>query len=120
VAALRDNVAALGVADAVRVVRDDVRRAVATLSRSGERFGLIFLDPPYDGDLVATTLAALGEAGIVADGGLVVAQHFSKRAPAETSGVLRAFRTRRFGETTLTFFRAGGYDSRSTLTPERG
>jgi hypothetical protein len=35
--------------------------------------------------------------------------------------MLRAFRTRRFGETTLTFFRAGGYDATSiTPTPERG
>jgi len=36
-----------------------------------------------------------------------VAQHFTKRAPATTVGALAAFRTRRFGETTLTFYRAG-------------
>jgi hypothetical protein len=36
----------------------------------------------------------------------VVAQHFTKRAPAATIGALAAFRARRFGETTLTFYRA--------------
>jgi hypothetical protein len=50
----------------------------------------------------------------------VVAQHLTKRGPAEIAGVLRAFRTRRFGETTLTFFRADGYDAPSTPTSPRG
>jgi hypothetical protein len=36
----------------------------------------------------------------------VIAQHLTKRPPAETVGALVQFRTRRFGETTLTFYRA--------------
>ena len=119
VAALRDNIATLGVAEAARVIRDDVLRALPGLARAGQRFGLVFLDPPYETDLTARTLAALGEGTVVADGALVVAQHLTKRAPADTAGMLRAFRTRRFGETTLTFFRAGGYDA-ETPAPERG
>jgi 16S rRNA (guanine(966)-N(2))-methyltransferase RsmD len=120
VAALRDNIAMLGVAAAARVMRDDVLRALAVLARGGECFGLVFLDPPYETDLTGATLAALGDGPLVTAGGLVVAQHLTKRAPAEIAGVLRAFRTRRFGETTLTFFRAGGYDAPSPPTPERG
>ena len=120
VAALRENVAAVGVGAAARVVRDDVPRALASLARAGERFTLVFLDPPYDTELTGLTLEALGDGGLLADGALVVAQHLTKRAPAAQSGMLRAFRTRRFGETTLTFFRAGGYDAPSTPTPERG
>ena len=120
VAALRDNVAALGVADAARVVRDDVARALGALRRAGERFTLVFLDPPYDEPLATPTLAALGDAALLDADALVIAQHFTKRAPPQISGTLHAFRTRRFGETTLTFFRAGGYDARSEPTPQRG
>ena len=120
VTALRDNVAALGVAAAARVVRGDVAHAVARLARDGESFGLVFLDPPYEADLTTPTLAALGDGAVLADGALVVAQHLTKRAPAEMIGVLRAFRARRFGETTLTFFRADGYDAPSTSTSSRG
>jgi 16S rRNA (guanine966-N2)-methyltransferase len=120
VAALRDNVAALGVGDATRVVRDDVVRALATLRRAGERFGLVFLDPPYETDLTTPALGALGDGAMLSEGALVVAQHLTKRAPAEIAGILRAFRTRRFGETTLTFFRADGYDAPSTSTSSRG
>jgi 16S rRNA (guanine966-N2)-methyltransferase len=120
VAALRDNVATLGVADAVRILRDDVLRALATLRREGHSFGVVFLDPPYEAELTAPTLEALGDGAVLAEAALVVAQHLTKRSPGEIAGVLRAFRTRRFGETTLTFFRAGGYDAPSTPTSPRG
>jgi 16S rRNA (guanine966-N2)-methyltransferase len=120
VAALRDNVTALAVGDATRVVRDDVLRALVTLGRAGERFGIVFLDPPYEGELTTPTLEALGDGAVLTEGALVIAQHLTKRAPGEIAGVLRAFRTRRFGETTLTFFRAGGYDAPSTSTSPRG
>jgi 16S rRNA (guanine(966)-N(2))-methyltransferase RsmD len=69
VAALRDNVVALGVAEAARVMRDDVRRALAGLARAGERFGLVFLDPPYETDLTTATLTDLADGLLVADGG---------------------------------------------------
>jgi 16S rRNA (guanine966-N2)-methyltransferase len=106
VAALRANVEALGVGTLARVRRGDVLRELAALARAGERFDVIFLDPPYDTDLVKSTLQSLGGGGLLTPEGLVVAQHFTKRAPAATIGALAAFRTRRFGETTLTFYRA--------------
>ena len=120
VAALRANVTALGVPSATRVLRDDVRRALAALARAGERFAIVFLDPPYDTASTTATLAVLGDGVLLDQGALVVAQHLTKRAPADRVGTLHAYRTRRFGETTLTFFRAGGYDARSAPTPERG
>jgi len=105
VAALRENVAALGVAAAARVKRGDVLRELEGLYRAGERFDVVFLDPPYDAGLVETTLESLGGGGLPLAEGWVIAQHFTKRAPAERVGSLFAFRTRRFGETTLTFYR---------------
>ncbi|MBI4246909.1 MAG: 16S rRNA (guanine(966)-N(2))-methyltransferase RsmD [Candidatus Rokubacteria bacterium] len=107
-AALRDNVATLGLESRARVLALEARRAVERLAGDGERFNLVFLDPPYESELTTTTLTALGAGRVTAPGAIVVAQHFTKRAPAAEIGALRAYRTRRFGETTLTFFRAGG------------
>ena len=106
VAALRENIQTLGVGQAARVKRGDVLRELAALYRAGERFDIVFLDPPYDTDLVETTLQTLGGGGLLLAEGWVIAQHFTKRAPAERIGALFAFRTRRFGETTLIFYRA--------------
>jgi 16S rRNA (guanine966-N2)-methyltransferase len=119
VAALQSNVAALGVADMTRVVRGDAIGELDRLARARERFGVIFLDPPYDAGDVDATLARLGAADVTEPGALVIAQHFTKRAPAAVVGALSAFRARRFGETTLTFFRSGGYDAPSfSTTPD--
>ena len=119
VQALRVNVTSLGVERAARVLRDDVRRALETLRHEGARFDVVFLDPPYDGEAVATTLEALGGAELLAGGAVVVAQHLTKRAPAASVGALTAFRTRRFGETTLTFFRRGATDQRPAAADEQ-
>ncbi|MEK7387771.1 MAG: RsmD family RNA methyltransferase, partial [candidate division NC10 bacterium] len=108
VAALEANIRTLGVEGATRVLRLDVLRALARLAAEGQRFGIVFLDPPYDADLTAPTLEAVGGGHVTTSEALVVAQHLTKRAPADAYGALRAFRARRFGETTLTFFRAGG------------
>jgi 16S rRNA (guanine966-N2)-methyltransferase len=108
-AALRDNVEGLGLGEATRVLQMDVARALGRLALEGLRFDVVFLDPPYDTALVPDTLAQLGAGPLIQPGGVVVAQHLTKRAPVLTAWLaLERFRARRFGETTLTFFRAGG------------
>lgn len=107
IAALRDNVKALDVAPLVAVRRGDVLRELTALLASGERFDVVFLDPPYEAGLVESTLEMLGGGGLILPDAVVIAQHFTKRAPAAIIGRLGSFRTRRFGETTLTFYRAG-------------
>jgi 16S rRNA (guanine966-N2)-methyltransferase len=119
VAALRQNIAGLGLASQARVLPEDARRALQRLTREAEPYHLVFLDPPYERDLAAPLLAALGAGRLLAPPGIVVTQHFTKRPPAAEAGALRAYRTRRFGETTLTFFRRGDYDS-SIPTPPTG
>ena len=108
VAALVENIRSLDVESRTHVVRGDVGRQLARLEAEGRRFEIVFLDPPYATDVGERALQALGTGELTAPEGLVVAQHLTKRRPAREYGVLRAFRDRRFGETTLTFFRAGG------------
>lgn len=113
VVALRQNITTLGVGDVARVEHGDVVRVLQRLEADGAAFDLVFLDPPYESDETAAALDALGSGGVVAPEAIVVAQHRTKRPPAASIGRLAAFRTRRFGETTLTFFRGGAYDERS-------
>ena len=116
-AALRDNIAALGVRDRTRVLADDAARALDRLVREGAVFDLAFLDPPYESELAGPVLDRLGAGRLLVGGGLVVVQHLTTRPPA-AAGALRPLRTRRFGETTLTFLRAGAYDAPSPASPD--
>jgi 16S rRNA (guanine(966)-N(2))-methyltransferase RsmD len=103
--ALRDNVEQLGLRERARVVRADAARAVAELSGSGERFAVVFLDPPYDSPRAAPALDALAAGAVLLPGAVVVLQHATKTPPAPAVGALTLWKARRFGETTLTFFR---------------
>jgi 16S rRNA (guanine(966)-N(2))-methyltransferase RsmD len=107
VQALETNVRTLGVARRVRILRQGVTRALAGLAAAGERFTIIFLDPPYE-EPVDPAVDRIARAGLLEPGGVVIAQHLTKRPPATAFGALVVARTRRFGETTLTFFRAEG------------
>jgi 16S rRNA (guanine(966)-N(2))-methyltransferase RsmD len=107
VRAIQANVKTLGITRRARILRQDAFRAIGTLAKAGERFTIIFLDPPYD-EPTDPVLDRIDRAGLLDPDGILIAQHLTKRPPREASGSLVATRTRRFGETTLTFFRAQG------------
>lgn len=106
------NLRRTGLAGAeVRAVRGD---ALAALRAGGVAVGrgpfdLVLVDPPYDDPaLLEAILARLGapEAGaLLAPHATVVAKHFWRHPPEARIGLLRSVRERRFGETTLTFYR---------------
>jgi 16S rRNA (guanine966-N2)-methyltransferase len=89
-----------------RVVRAE---AIAWLRRPGDLdssapFGLVIVDPPYvEAGLLAVALEAL--APHLAPHARVVAKHFWRDRPPARVGLLASERERRFGETTLTFYR---------------
>jgi 16S rRNA G966 N2-methylase RsmD len=79
---------------------------VDDLAARGERFAVVFLDPPYDSPRAAAALEAVAAGPALLAGAVVVIQHATKTPPALASGALTLWKTRRFGETTLTFFRS--------------
>jgi 16S rRNA (guanine966-N2)-methyltransferase len=78
----------------------------------GAPFDLVLLDPPYDqAALLESLLAILAGApaeALLSEHATVVAKHFWRAAPPARIGLLRSTRERRFGETTLTFYRRTG------------
>ncbi|MBI4588566.1 MAG: 16S rRNA (guanine(966)-N(2))-methyltransferase RsmD [Candidatus Rokubacteria bacterium] len=106
-APLRENLRHLGARDRGRVMRREVSEAIEAFKGEGERFKLIFLDPPYGSALAAETLKRLADGALLEPDGVVIAQHLTKEPLPERFGSLVRWKTRRFGETTLTFFRLG-------------
>jgi 16S rRNA (guanine966-N2)-methyltransferase len=116
--------------DAARVIDDNLRRThlaaraaviraealdwLAARAASDERWDVVILDPPYaEMDLLARALEALAQPGVVAPGGRLVAKHFWRDALPARIGLLASERERRFGETALTFYRAGSDEGAS-------
>jgi 16S rRNA (guanine(966)-N(2))-methyltransferase RsmD len=103
VAVIRKNARALG-ADAQLVVFDTkVERALPKIEGP---FAVVFLDPPY-ADVRAAGFAGIltSVAVLVAPGGALVLEHASSDAAPTISG-LDLDRSRRYGDTTLSLYRA--------------
>jgi 16S rRNA (guanine(966)-N(2))-methyltransferase RsmD len=101
-AALRRNVADLGLGARAHVVADDAVRASSRLARAGERFTWVFLDPPYAAGEMQRALGAAG--GVCAADGTVIAEHDTRHPPAAEVGTLTRRDHRRWGDTCVTFY----------------
>jgi 16S rRNA (guanine966-N2)-methyltransferase len=99
---LRGNIEVLDYRLSCRVMVMDCNRAVATLQRSGERFDLLFVDPPYR--MLAEVEAALtpGAACLLAPGGVMVIE--GPRSVSTAFGQSLIFE-REYGDTKITMVR---------------
>jgi 16S rRNA (guanine966-N2)-methyltransferase len=88
----------------VRVFRQDARTAIGALADEGMTFDVVYLDPPYASDLYEPLLALLGEGPLLAQGGVVVAEHFHKRPLPGRIGALVRTREKRVGDHCLSFY----------------
>jgi 16S rRNA (guanine966-N2)-methyltransferase len=106
VATAKENARALARAGGeVQVFRQDARTAMGALADQGLRFDVVYLDPPYASDLYEPLLSLLGEGPLLAEGGVVVAEHFHKRPLPERIGGLVQTRQKRVGDHWLSFYR---------------
>jgi 16S rRNA (guanine(966)-N(2))-methyltransferase RsmD len=105
------NLTRAGLAGRATVVTGDALAFLdAGTGAAAGSFGAVLLDPPYgDGTLMATLERLAEPSGPwLAEDGVVVAKYFWRDPPPEAIGALVAARSRRFGETALTFYvRAG-------------
>jgi 16S rRNA (guanine966-N2)-methyltransferase len=79
-AAIRANLAQLGLAEQAKLVVADVRRALAGLGAAHQSFDLIFVDAPFKDDMSAEVIDLLGRHQLAAGGAWTVVEQ-SKRAP---------------------------------------
>ena len=106
-AVIRQNLASLGAPEQARLVRGDAVTVLRRLARSGERFDLVFLDPPWtDPDEPERTLRALATSGILAAGATLVVESAKGRALAPVAGLV-AVDERRYGDTVIRRLRWG-------------
>ncbi len=74
--------------------------------RKGQRYDIIFLDPPYGSGELTKILPLIGEGKVIREGGLVIAEHFSRTKLPESAGRLAFVKAYKYGDTVLTLYRA--------------
>jgi 16S rRNA (guanine(966)-N(2))-methyltransferase RsmD len=100
--AIKSELARLGLSDRAKCLRMDARAAIPALLASGEAFGAVFADPPYDagwGRELPAIMAANWR--VVAPGGVFVFERSSRETPDD---IFISRDDRIYGETVLSFY----------------
>jgi 16S rRNA (guanine(966)-N(2))-methyltransferase RsmD len=102
--AIHENLHALGFSQKSRVWIKPFLTSTRLLARSGEKFDLIFADPPYDKGWVVQVLTTIAQTGLLRESGLLIAEHSGREEVKEWYGCLKLQDQRRYGSTRLSFF----------------
>jgi 16S rRNA (guanine966-N2)-methyltransferase len=94
-------------ADAVTLLRGDALASAQSMALRGQRFDLVFLDPPYQQDLLSKSLPQC--AGLLADGGLVYVESgaplpFAEAGEGETPDWLAPWEAIRADKAGIVFY----------------
>lgn len=100
------NLESLGLEGQSLVLPLPVTAALKKLAARGEPFGLVFMDPPYGGEVAAATLTDLGAGGLLSPLAWVVAEHSRRQTLPESCGKLKRQLLRRYGDTQVAFYLA--------------
>ena len=99
---IRENLRRTKLAQDAKVVRADY---MDYLKRCKEKFGIIFLDPPYAEVFLENALKCITEIDILQSGGIIVTERpLGKELPFEFEGFTRS-KDYKYGKTLLTIYR---------------
>jgi 16S rRNA (guanine966-N2)-methyltransferase len=107
-AVLERNLATLGLGERARVWPLRLPGAIAKLAGPLAAADLVLADPPYGGEAARGVLAALAVPGVLRAGTRVVLERHQKDDVPSRAGELALVRERRYGETTVNLYEAGG------------
>jgi 16S rRNA (guanine966-N2)-methyltransferase len=111
--AIQENLRSVGFAANSSVWTAPVLRSLRVLARRRRKFDLIFLDPPYEKDLVRSVMGILAGTEILAESGVIVVEHSIREGVEQTYNKLALRDRRRYGTTVLSFFVHRSRDNRA-------
>lgn len=101
---LKRNLDVCGFQSGYVTIRGNIERGVKLLEKEGEKFDVIFVDPPYERGLIAKSLSLLAVAELLKKNGIVAVEH-SVREEVAGNDMFTLTDQRRYGDTVLSFLK---------------
>lgn len=100
---IRENLKITGFNDKAKVHCGDVMK---TLEKLDGKYDTVFLDPPYADTSIGTVMDKICALHLAKDTSFIVASHSSHTTLNETYGNLTLFRSRIYGDTAISIYKA--------------
>ncbi|MGB6369942.1 MAG: 16S rRNA (guanine(966)-N(2))-methyltransferase RsmD [Atribacterota bacterium] len=101
---IKENLEKTGNSQNAVVYKIDFLLGLKLLVKKNYLLDYVFLDPPYNRELVHTSLLEISKLPILRHSGLVIAQHCKKEKVMENLNNLKLFNQIRYGECYLSFY----------------
>ena len=102
-AVVRENIKRAGFENECTLVMGD---SIALAKKASEKFDIIFMDPPYNTGLLEKALRVTAEFGLLADGGIAVAECDGPEKPDGTEG-LELIKEKKYGRSCILVYTKG-------------
>ncbi|MGL4913795.1 MAG: 16S rRNA (guanine(966)-N(2))-methyltransferase RsmD [Romboutsia sp.] len=87
------------------ILKSDFKDAIGKLKLQGNKFDVIFMDPPYYKNMFIDALEKIDNAELLDEEGIIVIEHDSKEDFPENIGRLEKYKSKKYGSTTITFYK---------------
>jgi len=104
---LKTNCNDIALPDQYRVILMDSFDAIKLLSKEGQTFDIVFIDPPYKSGLQLKALTAISAGNLLVHEGIAVAEHDQTDFQPDIVGELVKIYERRLGNTGVTLYKRG-------------
>ncbi len=109
---IKENLSNCGLKNGLEVLNNDVFRVIELLSRHGQKFNYIYVDPPFtNARIFNEVMLVLGRANILEDDGVLVIRAQKQKEMAESFHSLAKYRQINYGESNLHYYRWTKEDS---------
>lgn len=102
---IKKNLAACKFTEGYKVYKDDVFRRVECLKTEGERFNIIYLDPPFTIDeIFIPIMETLSDGMLLTENGMVVIRTRKEKEMPDEIGKLKKFKFKSYGISGVHFY----------------
>lgn len=113
---LKKNIGLTGFIDKSEVLSGDGLKVLGKLKTANKLFDLIFIDPPYEGDIYKKVPFLIEKYGIIRDGGYVIVEHPVSTVLDGGWCQLKNIKNKKYGNTAISIFTKGDDHEDSSIS----
>ncbi|MCY9807515.1 16S rRNA (guanine(966)-N(2))-methyltransferase RsmD [Lentilactobacillus senioris] len=102
---IKDNVTKLHAEEQVRVIKGTAEKVLIDLSSEGQRFDMVFLDPPYKLQKMVTVMEQMQRLNLLAEGAIVICETDNETELPDQFASFTKTKQKEYGLTRLNFYR---------------
>ncbi len=102
---IKENIAKVHAENQFKVMKTPADKAMAQLASDGERFDMVYLDPPYKQQQILKTMASLVDLKLLQPGAFIICETDNHTELPDVSGPFNVAKRKDYGLTQLTIYR---------------